>query len=93
MLSSSPNPQNSGSLLEEYLNHSQVQSNPAPGQLQQDTHTAHHTHTHTPLAHRGTNRCLTLLVIKEMETKTPLNLRLAKTQNRDSDGLVVGRIN
>ena len=47
MLSSSPKPQNSGSLLEEYLNHSQVQYNPAPGQLQQDTHTAHHTHTHT----------------------------------------------
>ena len=50
--------------------------------------------THTHLAHRGMNRCLTLLVIKEMETKTPLNLRLAKIQNRDSEGPVVsGRTN
>ena len=50
--------------------------------------------THTHLAHRGRNRCLTLLVIKEMETKTPLNLRLAKIQNRDSEGPVVcGRTN
>ena len=64
------------------------------GMIITHTYVAQRCDHHTHLAHRGMNRCLTLLVIKEMETKTPLNLRLAKIQNRDSEGPVVcGRTN